>query len=106
VPGLYEDLLPKLAGERQLAPRERAALDLAERLTTAPATIDDAAVARLRAVFDDAELVELGFAVAGYLAWGRLYRAFDVPPSGEGYHAALAALAGAQRESRTEARPA
>ena len=51
-------------------------------------------IAGLRAVFDDAEVVELGFAIAGYLAWGRLHRAFGVPPSGEGYHAALAALAG------------
>lgn len=55
---------------------------------------------------DDAELVELGFAIAGYLAWGRRHRAFGVPPSGEGYHAALAALASAEREPATEARPA
>ncbi len=45
MPGLYEDLLPKLAGERQLARRGRAELDFAERLATALATIDDAAVA-------------------------------------------------------------
>lgn len=44
----------------------------------------------LRAVFDDAEIVELGFAIGGFLMWGRLHRAFGVPPSGEGYHAMLA----------------
>jgi hypothetical protein len=34
--------------------------------------------------------IELGFAIGGFLMWGRLHRAFGVPPSGEGYHAVLA----------------
>ena len=45
---------------------------------------------RLRALFTDAEIVELGFAAGGFLMWGRLHRAFDVPASGPGYHAVLA----------------
>ena len=52
--------------------------------------VDDALMARLRAVFTDAEIVELGFAAGGFLMWGRLHRAFDVPASGPGYHAMLA----------------
>lgn len=46
----------------------------------------------LRGVFTDDEIVELGFAIGGYLLWGRLHRAFGVPPSGPAYHEALAKL--------------
>ena len=88
--GLYDELLPKLAGTLALTPRERAALDFAEGLATAQPSIDEAHMARLRAVFTDAEIVELGFAAGGFLMWGRLHRAFDVPASGPGYHAMLA----------------
>ncbi len=59
-------------------------------MVAAPDSIDDAFLAELRAVFDDAEIVELGFAIGGFLMWGRLHRAFGVPASGEGYHAMLA----------------
>jgi alkylhydroperoxidase family enzyme len=70
-------------------------LEFAERLATAHPTIDDAFVTRLRSVFTDAEIVELGFVIGGFLMWGRLHRAFGVPPSGEGYHALLAKKSGA-----------
>lgn len=88
--GLYDELLPKLAGTVELAPRERAALDFAEALGAGRPSVDDALMTRLRSVFTDAEVVELGFAAGGFLMWGRLHRAFDVPPSGPGYHALLA----------------
>ena len=88
--GLYDELLPKLAGTAELSARERAALDFAAALAAAHPSVDDALMARLRAVFTDAEIVELGFAAGGFLMWGRLHRAFDVPPSGPGYHAMLA----------------
>lgn len=88
--GLYDELLPKLAGTAALSPREQAALDFAEALAAARPSVDDALMARLRAVFTDAEIVELGFAAGGFLMWGRLHRAFDVPASGPGYHAMLA----------------
>ena len=88
--GLYDELLPKLAGTAALTLRERAALDFAEGLAAARPSVDDALMARLRAVFTDAEIVELGFAAGGFLMWGRLHRAFDVPASGPGYHAMLA----------------
>jgi alkylhydroperoxidase family enzyme len=88
--GLYDELLPKLAGTMELTPRERAALDFAEGLATARPSVDDSLIARLRGLFTDAEIVELGFAAGGFLMWGRLHRAFDVPASGPGYHAMLA----------------
>ena len=88
--GLYDELLPKLAGTMELTPRERAALDFADALATARPSVDDALMACLRALFTDAEIVELGFAAGGFLMWGRLHRAFDVPASGPGYYAMLA----------------
>lgn len=88
--GLYDELLPKLAGTVAPTPRERAALEFAEALATARPSVDEALMARLRALFTDAEIVELGFAASGFLMWGRLHRAFDVPASGPGYHAMLA----------------
>jgi alkylhydroperoxidase family enzyme len=93
--GLYDELLPKLAGTADLAPRERAALEFAEALAAARPSVDDALMARLRSVFTDAEIVELGFAAGGFLMWGRLHRAFDIPPSGPCYHALLANERGA-----------
>ncbi len=75
--------------EAERAPRERVAQDFVEGLAAARPSVDDAIIARLRAV-TDAEIVELGFAAGGFLMWGRLHRAFDVPASGPGYHAMLA----------------
>ena len=65
--GLYDELLPKLAGTAALTLRERAALDFAEGLAAARPSVDAALMARLRAVFTDAEIVELGFAAGGFL---------------------------------------
>jgi alkylhydroperoxidase family enzyme len=93
--GLYDQLFPKLAGTVELAPRERAALEFAEALGAGRPSVDEALMARLRSVFTDAEIVELGFAAGGFLMWGRLHRAFDVPPSGPDYHAMLAKEHGA-----------
>ena len=82
--------MPKLAGTLARSPREQAALEFAEALGAGRPSVDDALMARLRSLFTDAEIVELGFAAGGFLMWGRLHRAFDVPPSGPGYHAMLA----------------
>jgi alkylhydroperoxidase family enzyme len=75
---------------RALTERTRAALDFAEALAATQPSVDEALMARLRDLFTDAEIVELGFAAGGFLMWGRLHRAFDVPASGPGYHAVLA----------------
>lgn len=46
------------------SPAERAALDYAERMTITGQRVDDALFDRLRALFDEAQIVELTAAVA------------------------------------------
>ncbi len=87
--GLYEELLPKLAGTRPISEREAAALAFAERLARDHTSVDDAFMSRMRSAFAAGEIVELGFAIAGFVMWGRLHRAFGVPPSRGDYHALL-----------------
>jgi AhpD family alkylhydroperoxidase len=50
------------------------ALDVAEQMFTAPGDVSDAAFDRLRAQWSDAQLVELGLAVAEYIGMGRLFK--------------------------------
>jgi AhpD family alkylhydroperoxidase len=50
---------------------ERAALDYAAQFCTDSARIDDTLIDRLRAHFDDGEIVELTLVVAKYMAFGR-----------------------------------
>ena len=47
-------------------------------------------MARLRQVFSDAEVVELGLITAAFLMLGRLHRAFGVVPMGPESHRVLA----------------
>jgi alkylhydroperoxidase family enzyme len=70
--------VPKLDDATRCTPRERAALEFADRLAGAHTTIDDAFMAGLRAHFDEAEIVELGFVTGAFLMLGRLHRAFGV----------------------------
>jgi len=88
-PGLYDDLLPKLAGTAPLSARERAALDFAERFATAHAAIDDGFMASLRTHFAEDELVELGLITGAFVMLGRLHRTFGVAPMTEASHAVL-----------------
>jgi len=86
---MYDDLLPKLSGETTLTDRERAAIEYAERLAKDHTSIDDAFMNGMRRSFTDAELVELGFTVAGFVMLGRLHQTFDLSPSKPGYHKSL-----------------
>jgi hypothetical protein len=52
--------------------------------------MDDAFMARMREVFGDAELVELGLVTGAFIVLGRLHRAFGVAPMDPKTHAALA----------------
>jgi alkylhydroperoxidase family enzyme len=70
-------------------PREAAALDFAERLAADHASLDDAAIAALRAHFTDAEVVELGLVAGAFLMLGRLHRAFGIAPMTAATHALL-----------------
>jgi hypothetical protein len=47
-------------------------------------------MAGMRALFSDAELVELGLAAGAFIALGRLHRAFGVAPMDPKTHAVLA----------------
>ncbi len=47
-------------------------------------------MARMREVFDDAELIELGLVTGAFIVLGRLHRAFGVAPMDPRTHAALA----------------
>jgi alkylhydroperoxidase family enzyme len=88
-PGLYADLLPKLAGDTPTSPRELAALDFARRLATDHTSMDDAFMAGMRERFSDPELVELGLITAAFVMLGRLHKTFGVAPMGPNSHAVL-----------------
>ncbi len=90
-PGLYDDLLPKLNGERALSPREALALDFAVRLAARHESIDDACMAALSQEFAPGEIVELGLVIGAFIMLGRLHRAFGVAPMTAATHAALEA---------------
>ena len=88
-PDVYEDLLAKTVGEKSMNARESAAVDFAERLAEAHASIDAEYMARLRQHFSDPEVVELGLITGAFIMLGRLHRAFDVAPMEEGAHSQL-----------------
>ena len=65
---------------------EKVALELAKRITLAPRTVDDELMARLRAHWNDGEIVEIA-AMAGMFNYlNRIAEAFDIEPTrpGEG----------------------
>lgn len=70
--------------------REQAALEFAEKLAVAHTAIDDAFMARMRARFTDAEIVELGLITGAFIMLGRLHRTFGVAPMGPRSHDVLA----------------
>lgn len=60
--------------------KERAALAFAELVTSIPQRdLDDAAYTEVRRHLDEAEMAQLGFAVATMSAWNRLNIAFRTP---------------------------
>lgn len=79
--GVDEGLVCQLAAPDEapdLTDAERAALRFADRMATDHLSIDDAAVADLRAHFGEAEVVELGMNVAAFVGYGRLSMALDM----------------------------
>jgi alkylhydroperoxidase family enzyme len=60
--------------------RERVALEYAEQLAVAHHAIDDGFFERLRAQFDDAEILELGMMIGQYIGFGRLLKILDLEP--------------------------
>ncbi|HSG90183.1 MAG TPA: hypothetical protein VLA56_13305 [Pseudomonadales bacterium] len=61
-------------------PRERMALEYAEKLAVDHHAIDDAFFERLRVEFDDAEILELGMMAGQFIGFGRLLKVLDLTP--------------------------
>jgi AhpD family alkylhydroperoxidase len=55
-----------------LSDAEKAALDFADRMATNHLSVDDDTFVSLRRFFNDAELMQLGFALATFVGFGRL----------------------------------
>lgn len=81
--GLTEAKIASLddpAAAAAFSPRERMALEYAEKLAVDHHAIDDAFFARLREVFADAEVLELGMMIGQYIGFGRLLKVLDLEP--------------------------
>lgn len=61
-------------------PREQMAIEYASLLAVNHNAIDDAFFERLRAQFNDAEILELGMMIGQYIGFGRLLKILDLEP--------------------------
>lgn len=79
--GLTEQKIAQLdTPENDFTPRERLALEYAERLAVDHHNIDDAFFERLGECFDDAEKLELGMMIGQYIGFGRLLKVLELEP--------------------------
>ena len=81
--GLTEDKIACLDDPTRgsaFSPRERMALEYAEKMAVDHHAIDDAFFERLRVEFDDAEILELGMMIGQYIGFGRLLKILDLEP--------------------------
>ena len=80
--GATEDLVAKLADyeHSDLPERTKAALRLADRLSSARPAIDQAFYDELRPHFSDDELLDLGMTISFASGWQRFIEAFGVVP--------------------------
>lgn len=76
-----EDLVDQVfEGETdRLAPDEAAAVRYAERMWAQRGDLTDEEFAELRRHFDDAQVVELSFAVGAFISLGQMIKAFAIP---------------------------
>lgn len=79
-PELYENVTA-YATYPGYTPRQRLAIECAERFATEHASIDDAFFGRLRAVFSDEEILDLTLCVAVFLGLGRTLTVLGVDQS-------------------------
>ena len=79
-PELYENVTA-YATYPGYTPRQRLAIEYAERFATEHASIDDAFFGRLRAVFSDEEILDLTLCVAVFLGLGRTLTVLGVDQS-------------------------
>jgi alkylhydroperoxidase family enzyme len=79
--GLTEEKISRLENFRDdpmFNAREKIALELAEKMATNHASIDDDFFRRMRAHFSDPEIVEIGMAAGQYIGFGRLLMVLDL----------------------------
>lgn len=79
--GLTEEKISRLSEYRTdstFTEREKVALEFAERMATNHHGIDDDFFKRARALFSDAEILELGMAIGQYIGFGRLLMVLDL----------------------------
>jgi AhpD family alkylhydroperoxidase len=79
-PELYENVA-EYASYPGYTPRQRLAIEYAERFATAHASIDDALFGRLRELFGDEEILDLTLCVAVFLGLGRTLTVLGVDQS-------------------------
>ncbi|KZS72234.1 4-carboxymuconolactone decarboxylase [Mycobacterium kansasii] len=77
---LYEHVAD-YAGYPGYTPRQRLAIEFAERFATDHASLDDAFFERLRALFSDAEILDLTLCIAVFLGLGRSLTVLGVDQS-------------------------
>ena len=73
--GLDEEQIGQLdrpPEEQHFAPRERLAIEFAERMACDHLAIDDGFVAKLREHFSEPEILELGMMIGQYISLGRI----------------------------------
>lgn len=82
--GLTEEKIARLddqpGSSSPFSERESMALAYAEKLAVDHHNIDDAFFERLRGVFNDAEVLELGMMIGQYIGFGRLLKVLDLEP--------------------------
>jgi len=79
--GLTEAKIDQLdSPDNDFSPRERLALEYAEKLAVDHHNIDDGFFERLKTCFDDAEILELGMMIGQYIGFGRLLKVLDLEP--------------------------
>jgi alkylhydroperoxidase family enzyme len=79
--GLTEAKIDQLdTPDNEFSPRERLALEYAEKLAVDHHNIDDTFFERLKTCFDDAEILELGMMIGQYIGFGRLLKVLDLEP--------------------------
>jgi alkylhydroperoxidase family enzyme len=79
--GLNEEKIGQLASyttDPSFTERERLALEYAELMALDHTAIDDDFFRRMRAEFDDAEIVELTMAIGQYIGFGRFLHVLEV----------------------------
>ena len=82
--GLTEELYLHVAQYRErdeYTDREKVAIEYAERFVVDHTSIDDELIARLRARFDDDEILDLTLCMAVFMGLGRLLRVLGIDES-------------------------